>query len=468
MKRFLPFALMICAAHCDASYLTTRSDATTFYADPQCSVAAETGIAPGNTYYFNENNQPQADAVMFEFGDATVYAKRADVDIFTDEEFAAAGPDEASGFDREQSQPWRMRPWVKWVIFLAIAWLLYKFVYKRFISRLPDSAPVPAPAPAEPEPAAPKYGEGSEGYTAAFCHNLDFKPRLKELNRLAALNPGKNTTDAEALRNYLIELQPALKQFLREAAGERQFTADPRFRDANELNAAGEGGAEWLYVQLRGKEYVDPLRLLELDPLKFEIYVSENLSRHLKSDRDRQLHERRLKKSLAHVDDYDNADRVRIYSMLWDLKRESDPREAYGYICKAVELGHTPYPKEKMEKKYGTDGNGSLTIGTYKRKRAVKWAVGIVAALAVVAALLVLALYVALAAFFAFCLYMTFKLMISDATNRNRPTPTKNAIQESAGAYTCGCCKRFDTPACPRWSEGVSSSDPECGMVEKS
>lgn len=465
MKRFLPFLFMLCAINSFASYLTTRTNGTVFYADPECTQVAESGITKGNTYYFDENSQTADGVVCFSFGEDIVYAKRSDVDTFTDEEFESAGPtDDITEAYYSGSTSWRMPAWLKWIIALALVYAMYKLAPKLLL-RGKESV-VTQPEPVEPEePIAEKYGADSQGCIEAFYHDLDFRERLKELNRLAAHNPGKETTDAEALRNYLMELQPALRTFLREASGERQFTADPHFRDARKLNSEGEGCREWLYVQLRGKEYVDPERLRQLDHLKFEIYVSENLSRHLRSDRDRHMLEKRLKTSLAHIGDYDTADRKRIYSMLWDLKRKTDPEEAYGYICKAVELGYTPYPKEKMEKKYGTTADGQLDMGAYKRKNVLKWVCIGAIGVAVIAALLLLALYVALFAFFAFCLYVTFKMMISDATDRNRPT-SPTVFSHDDTAHNCGQCKLLGTPSCPLNDEGVNSSDPACGMFQ--
>lgn len=464
MKRILPFFFMFCAINCFASYLTTRSDGTVFYADPECKRVAEAGITKGNTFYFDEDAQPAEGAVCFEFGGETVYVKKSDVDTFTDEEFESAGPiDDITEAYYSDSTSWRMPGWLKWLIAIALIYAMYKLAPKLLLRG--KGAVVTQPEPIKPdEPIVEKYGADSEGCIEAFYHDLDFRERLKELNRLAAHNPGKETTDAEALRNYLTELQPALRKFLREASGERQFTSNPHFRDTRKLNSEGEGCREWLYVQLRGKEFVDPERLRQLDPLKFEIYVSENLSRHLRSDRDRELLEKRLRTSLAHVGDYDTADRKRIYHMLWNLKQKTDPQEAYGYICKAVELGHTPYPKEQMEKKYGTTADGQLDMGGYKRKSVLKWVCIGAIGVAVIAALLLLALYVALFAFFAFCLYVTFKMMIDDATNTHRKPSSKSATQQGSPAYTCGQCKFYQTVNCPRTD--ALPLDPICGMGE--
>lgn len=463
---------MLCAGDALAASVVTLHDDTYLYSDPECTVVADNGIARGVPFecLSEENNG----AYLVAFAGEKVYIKSSDVsydgtttaNTATDDggepEPEPDGPDiepidgaydnmldEAIGDHSYSSGGFKFQPWMAWLILIASVFLLYKFTQTKLFGKIlrwffgdtTNQYSSDHQAQEETTPVVPKYGPHSPGFVAGFNSVSSFRKGLEKLNRLAAKNPGADTTDSEALCEYLMLLQPALKYFLSEASAERstysQIQPHPSL-----INADNEGGAEWLYIQLRTYEYIPVEQLRQLDPLKYEMYITRNLNSCTRNPQDVEVVKRRLYNSLYHYQDYDLHDQQRMCEMLGKILREKEPQKAYEYFCYSASIGGSQGPKAAMEREYGVTPDGKLNMSAYRRKKIIKWViVGIIGA-AVVAVLIAVALYLMLMAFFALVIFTTIKVIWNDSTGGDWSTSgisSKSSVNISSSSCGSGC-----------------------------
>ncbi len=467
IKHILPlFVLLLstlCRTNSYAGQLTTNRSNMNLYSDEACTKVAFKGIEAGNTYYYEE--EPKNGAVKFEFAGKQVYAKLEDV-FLEDEDAFAGSPDEDYDEDLEEavanagysSSQSGLLKWLKRILFVVIAYFIYRYAKKKKIFDNSEFLAREAEARRkrkEEEDAVPKkYTYGTGGCDPKW-RSQDIDRKLLTLNRCAAMNPGKDTTDPHALCRYLLRFNKVRDEFLKEAATEKQLSAG--------------NTQEWFYVQLRVQEYVPTTRLQELSPVVFELYKTLSLYDNRKTPADKELIKSRISSHLEQIDYFDDEEKIQLYQIVCKYAEEDrEMQRNYDYACRLAELGK-PFRKEKILKSYKLKSDGkTLDMAAHKRKSFIKWTIIVVIGIAAIAALLLLALYVALICLFAFALYVTFKMMINDATSGwNTPSPKpKYGPNSNHSSRSCGSCPHYDTVSCPRISV-ANPNDTACALHDK-